>query len=291
MMYIHNYSTFISRPLDDLAVYKREISRHTGLKFRRANKFVLLSLAGACRCVHGQALKTDTAVFLTTENGTMADTETVLEQIYDKHEFPLPYNFINTMSNTAAFYVSQTLEILGRSFTISSQQFSFERGLELLRCDLDAGVVTRALFGGVDEACFSMARFESRFNRPHGEHRLVEGSCWLLIAADSDGALGEIRSLESFNGLTPTAAWVKRGYSNKPLVLSYGILVDPSEKKIIADAAPHGVEFDYISEYGYFDSATACGICGFLDRYANARLVHINKDFHGQYVVLAVEKY
>ncbi len=290
-MYIHNHSTFISRPLDDLAVYKREISRHTDVKFRRANKFVLLSLAGACRCAHGPALPTDTAVYLTTENGNMADTKTVLEQIYDKHEFPLPYSFINTMSNTAAFYVAQTLAILGRNFTISSQQFSFERGLELLRCDLDSGAVTRALVGGVDEACASMARFESRSKRPDGQHRLVEGSCWLLIAADSNGAVGEIRSLESFKGLDQTAAGVKRIDAEKPLVLSYGILVDPAEKEIIASAAPHGVELDYISEYGYFDSATACGVCAFLDRYANSRLVHINKDLRGQFMVVVVEKY
>ena len=290
-MYIHNHATFISRPLDDPAVYKQEISRHTGVKFRRANKFVLLSLVGACQCVHGQAVKPDTAVYLTTENGNLADTEKVLEQIYDKREFPLPFNFINTMSNTAAFYVAQTLELSGRNFTLSSQQLSFERGLELLRCDLAAGVVTRALFGGVDEAYHSEEQFESRFKRPHGEHRLVEGSCWLLVAAERRGAVGEICALESFGGPDQTAAWVGKQNDERPIVLSYGILVEPAEKKIIAAAAPNRVEFDYIREHGYFDSVTACGICAFFDRYAHARLVHVNRDFRGRFMVMVVEKY
>ncbi len=290
-MYIYNHGTFIGQPVDDLAVYKRAISRYSAVKFRRASKFVLLSLAGACRCAHRQALKTDTAVYLTTENGTMAGTETVLEQIFDKHEFPLPYNFINTMSNTAAFYVAQTLEINGRNFTLSSQQFSFERGLELLRCDLAAGVVTRALVGGVDEACPSMARFGDRLNRPLGEQRQVEGSCWLLMGADSRGAVGEIHALESFDGLNRTAGWLKKQKFKQPAVLSYGILVEPAEKKIVAAAVPQGVEFDPISQLGYFDSITAGGICAFLDRWADARLVHVNKDLRGRFMVVVGEKY
>ncbi|MEJ2285415.1 MAG: hypothetical protein P8X85_17695, partial [Desulfobacterales bacterium] len=85
-MYIHNYSKFVSPPVDDIKVYKQEISRYTALKFRRTNKFVLLSLVGASQCVHRQTIRTDTAVYLTTENGNLGATETVLDQIYYKHE-------------------------------------------------------------------------------------------------------------------------------------------------------------------------------------------------------------
>ena len=95
-MFIHSCSRFISPAVNDTKVYKQEISKYIALKFRRANKFVLLSLVGACQCAHGQAVKTDTAVYLTTENGTLGDTETVLDQLYYQHEFPMPYNFINT---------------------------------------------------------------------------------------------------------------------------------------------------------------------------------------------------
>ena len=83
-MYIHNYSMFVSPPADDIKIYKQEISRYTDLKFRRATKFVLLTLAGACQCAHGQAIQTDAAVYLTTENGNLGDAETVLDQIYQR---------------------------------------------------------------------------------------------------------------------------------------------------------------------------------------------------------------
>jgi len=290
-MYIHNYSKFVSPPVDDIIVYKREITRYTALNFRRANKFVLLSLVGACQCVNRQAIRTDTAVYLTTENGNLGDTETVLDQIYYKHEFPMPYNFINTMSNTASFYVAQSFGILGRNFTCSSKQLSFERGLELLRSDLTAGIVEEALFGGVDEACFSQSQFEARFKRPQSDFQMVDGSCWLWIKAHSSGALGEISSLESFGGLTQTADWLKQLRVKRPLILSCGMLIDPGQKKVLVQAVPLEAEFDYINQYGYFDSATACGVTGFLERYNDATLVHINQDFRGQFVVLVVEKY
>ena len=289
-MYIHSYSKFVSPPVDDTTIYKQEISRYTKLKFRRANKFVLLSLVGACQCAHGQAVKTNTAVYLTTENGTLGDTETVLDQLYHKHEFPMPYNFINTMSNTASFYVAQNFDILGRNLTFTSKQLSFERGLELLRSDLVAGVVKEALFGGVDEVSFSKSQFETKFNRPYRDYEMIEGSCWLLIKADNSGALGEIAAIESFGSLNQTAQWLKHQPFKRPVILSFGMLIDSGQKASLSQAVLHEGEFNYISEYGYFDSVTACGISGFLERYEDACLVNINADFRGQFVILVVEK-
>jgi len=290
-MYIHSCSRFISPAVDDIKVYKQEISKYTALKFRRANKFVLLSLVGACQCAHMQRFETDTAVYLTTENGTMGDTETVLDQIYHKHEFPMPYNFISTMSNTASFYVAQSFDLLGRNLTVSSKQLSFERGLELLRSDLVAGVVKEALLGAVDEVCFSKSQFEAKFNRPYDDFQIVEGSCWLLIKAEKSGALGEITAIESFGSLSQTADWLKHLSVKRPLILSCGMLIDPGQKESLVQAVPLQAEFDYINECGYFDSATACGVTGFLKQYDDAILVHINQDFRGQFAVLVVEKY
>jgi len=290
-MYIHGYSKFVSPPVDDTTIYKQEISRYTKLRFRRANKFVLLALVGACQCAHGQAVRTNTAVYLTTENGNMGDTEAVLDQLYHKHEFPMPYNFISTMSNTASFYVAQSFDILGRNLTFSSKQLSFERGLELLRSDLVAGVVKEALFGGVDEVSFSKSQFETKFNRLYRDYEMIEGSCWLLIKADNSDALGEIAAIESFGSLNQTARWLKRQRFKRPVILSYGMLIDSGQKASLGQAVLHESEFNYISEYGYFDSITACGISGFLARYEDACLVNINADFRGQFVILVVEKY
>lgn len=290
-MYIHHYSQFIGPPQDEPGFYKKEIGRYTKLKFRRASKFVLLSLAGVCHCAHRQVIEKDTAIYLTTENGNLGDTETVLEQIFHRHEFPLPYNFINTMSNTAPFYIAQNLGILGRNLTVSSRQLSFERGLELLSCDLNSGVVQNALIGGVDEVCFSASQFESRYQRPYHEFTMIEGSCWLLVKAESRNALGRISAIESFVSLNRVKDWLKNQHFSRKPVLSFGLLVESRQKEAFQQVVPQGIRFDYISEYGYFDSATACGVSGFLKHYRDSCLIHINRDFRGYYMVLVVEKY
>ena len=290
-MYIHGHSAFISSAIDDIKFYKQEISRYTDLKFRRASKFVLLSLLGARQCAHGHNVRTDTGVYLATENGNLGDTETVLDQLYNRSEFPMPYNFINTMSNTASFCVAQSFDIVGRNFTLSSKQLAFERSLELLSCDLATGVVTEALFGGVDEACFSQVQFEAKFHRAYGDYKMVEGSCWLLVKAQKDGAIGAITAIKSFSSLSQIGEWLQHQKFERPAIAAYGLLIDQDEKELIGRTVPHETEFDYIHEYGYFDTASACGVTGFLSRWENACLVHVNKDFRGQYVVVVVEKY
>ena len=80
---------------------------------------------------------------------------TVLDEIYAAHSLPKPFGFINTMSNTAAFYLAQNLGTRGRNITVSSQRLSFERGLDLLAADFAAGAERSALIGGVDEASLS----------------------------------------------------------------------------------------------------------------------------------------
>lgn len=291
MMYIHGHGSFVGPPVDDVKAIKAEVSRHTQIHFRRANRFVLISLAGVCRCIQGRVLEKQTAVYLTTENGNLGDTETVLHQIYHKHEFPMPYNFINTMSNTASFYVAQSLGLSGRNITFSSKQLPFERGLELLRCDLLSGVVQTALVGGADEACFSKAQFETKFHRSYEAYTMVEGSSWMLIKAASDGALGEIRALAGFDDMDQTVDWMKRQELPGPVSVAFGILPDEAERRAVLQQLPVARQFDYISEQGYFDSASAHGVTAFLERSEAGCLVHVNKDFRGQFAVLVVQKY
>lgn len=290
-MHIHNYGSFVGRPVHEMKYYKEDVSRYTKLHFRRANRFVLLSLAGACRCAHQQGIGKSTAVYLTTENGNLGDTETVLHQIFHMRQFPMPYNFINTMSNTASFYVAQSLDLLGRNVTFSSKLLSFERGLELLRCDMQMGAVEEALIGGVDEASFSKEQFEAKFNRPYDDYNMVEGSCWLLIRERAEGALGRISAFASFDGLDGAVAWLEGTSFDRPVKVAHGILVTAEEKAAVSRALPEATPFDHISEKGYFDSAAACAATTFMEQSASATLIHINKDTRGNYALLRVEKY
>jgi hypothetical protein len=222
-MFIHDVSAYVGAPAE-VSVLKEELRRHTDVYFRRVSKFVLLALIGANACMAGRQPDMDTAVYLTTENGNLADTDTVLSQLYQRHALPLPFNFINTMANTASFYIAQGLGLFGRNLCVSSQNLSFERGLELLKTDMDMGYVRRALIGLVDEAAASAFHFEAS---PDGDGALVNGidrSCWLHIAAESDGALGEVTAVRSFKAQADALAWLENIPESPPpeTVIAWG---------------------------------------------------------------------
>jgi hypothetical protein len=285
-MYVRSTAVLFGDPADNLKVLETEVKQKTGLYFRRVNRFILLALAGAHQCLADHAPAPDTAVCLTTENGTVGDTEITLGQLFHDRSYPKPYNFINTMSNTAAFYIAQSLKLQSRNITLSALQFAFERGLELVRTDLRRGAAENALVGGVDEAVFSEENLQSRF----GE-RLVDGSAWIYLSRDKAGATGEVRDIQSFSQMPAAMAWLQDQELPAPPVLAFGLRVSAREQRQWLSICNEAETFDYIKSYGYFDSAPACGICGFFQRYRSKTLVHVSKDAAGRYVLVVALVY
>ncbi len=285
-MFVRGASIFLRKPDDSLKNLEAGVKAQTGVRFRRVNRFILLALAGAHQCAAGGSVSPEAGVFLTTENGTVGDTEKVLGQLFRDRSYPMPYNFINTMSNTASFYISQSLNLTGRNFTLSSKDFSFERGLELLRTDLRTGVLKDALIGGVDEAVFSETRLQSRFG-----DRLTDGSAWLHVTGDRAGAIGEIVDIRSFPSMDAAMEWTADSGLSDQTVVSFSALIEPEERNAWTEAGKFNSVFDYVGEYGYFDSAVACGVCAFFQRFNGAGLLSVNKDIFGHCALLYARVY
>ncbi|HVO64966.1 MAG TPA: beta-ketoacyl synthase N-terminal-like domain-containing protein [Syntrophales bacterium] len=285
-IFIHSASAFIGTANEDINQLKKELIRYTPDNFRRVNRFILLTLLGARQCVHEQYLDPYTAVYLTTEHGNLGETAQVLDEIYLAHALPKPFGFINTMSNTAAFYLAQNLGIRGRNITVSSQHLSFERGMELVRTDFADGAEKSALIGGVDEASLPQEFTEEQIG--HGWRR-IDGSGWLYIKAEKDGAVGTIKAIMSFQDSASCLMWIRE---RAPVdVVSFGALIDDYEAAKLRKALLPAAEFDYLSEYGYSGSSTACGVSLFIRLFQGKILLHINKDWRGHYAVIEVERY
>ena len=291
-MFIHGSSTFISTKEKSIQDLKNELKKYSDQNFRRTNKFILLSMLGVHICLQNKFINEDTSIYLATENGALSDTENVLNQLYQEHKFPMPITFINTMNNTATFYIAKSLEVKGRNITVSSKNFSFERGLEIFQTDLESRIVSNALIGGIDEAAFSKTQFETKFeNVSFEKFNHIDGSAWLYMKPEKDGAIGEILDIKSYKDKKSAIIWFESFSVTGPVILSFGILIDLEEKKKWISYNKHDDEFNYISNFGYFDTATACGVSKFLEKYSRSTLIHINKDHHGKYVFLIVKKY
>jgi hypothetical protein len=290
-MYVHSTSAFICNPAQDNGSLKEDLKKYTDYFFRRVNRFILLSLTGVHRCVHQRKIDQSTAIYLATENGNLGDTENVLHQLYKENSFPKPFNFINTMSNTAAFYVAQSLKTLGRNITVSSKNASFERGLELARVDFMQSHVTEALVGGVDEAVFSREHFITKYEERYHGVRLVDGSSWLYLTARKEGALGEITDIKTFHTSDDAIHWAKSLPLADPSVLSFGILATAEDKDTWKRECPHDGELEYIDSYGFYDTMASFAVGMFFQNFTKSSFIHVNRNIQGKYILLACKRY
>jgi len=284
-MYIHSASTFIAEARTDTNYLKEEIRRYTKENFRRVNKFILLTILGARQCINTHALDADTAIYLTTEHGNLGETADVLDEIYEVNSLPKPFGFINTMSSTAAFYLAQNLGVRGRNITVSSQHLSFERGLELLKVDFAGGVERSALIGGVDEASLSEASLEGCAGR---SWRMIDGSGWLYVTPEREGSSGAVTEIRSFRDGPSCVRWMSEQERSAVDVVAFGARIGDEEAASLRDILQPAAEFDYLREYGYSGSATACGVSMFVKVFQGKTLLHINRDQRGNYAVLEV---
>jgi len=287
-MYIHRASAFTGEANADINLIKEEIRRHTRENFRRVNRFILLSLLGALQCIDRQPLEAATAVYLTTEDGNLGETADVLDEIYTSRTLPRPFGFINTMSNTAAFYLARNLGIRGRNITVSSRHLSFERGLELLKTDFACGAEQSALIGGVDES--SLARMNRE--EPAGRGwRTVDGSGWLYVKSEKEGACAAFTQILSFRDGPSCTRWIRERERSPVDVVSFGAMIGDDEAAAFREILRPAAEFDYLGEYGYSGSATACGVSLFVRLFQAKTLLHLNKDQRGSYAVIELERY
>ena len=287
-MYIHSVSTFTAEGHTDTDYLKEEIRRYTNENFRRVSRFILLALLGARQCINAHTLDGETAIYLTTEHGNLGETADVLDEIYAVSSLPKPYGFINTMSGTAAFYLARNLGIRGRNITMSSQHLSFERGLELLKVDFAGGVATSALIGGVDDASLSRTSMEDHTDRGW---RMVNGSGWFYVRRDRDGACGAFTEIKSFGSGTSCMRWISEKERSSVEMVSFGALIGDEEAAALRKILKPPAEFDYLSDYGYCGSATACGISMFVKLFPGKTLLHINRDQRGNYAVIELAQF
>ncbi len=287
-LYIHSTASFLGNAEADINYLTGELRRLTPDNFRRLSRFILLALLGARRCIEQHSPAEDAAVYLTTELGGIDAVATALDEIYKGHSLPKPFNFINTMSNTATFYLARNLGIRGRSITVSSRDLSFERGLELLKLDFTMGTVKSALLGSVDETLLSQRTREE--HTPRGR-RVLDGSAWFYIASEKEGACGAFTGIRSFSDGAACRRWFKKGERGATDVLAFGALISDDESATWRETLRPAAEFDYLHEQGYSGAAAACGASLFVKSFPGRTMMHVNRDRHGRHTVLEVESF
>ncbi len=231
-----------------------------------------LALLGALRCVREVApLPATCALYLTSSQGNVGDTVSLLQQIVRDGLEPMPFTFINVSSNMAGHAVAQALGLEGKNSALSRIGGAFDSALELARLDLQAGTVPMALVGVVEQCAWPLV--DQRQRLKVGEDVLLaEQSSWLLLsAAEGDDGLGEFALHRRCSRIEEVpspneARWFAGPQLTTAMKTQLGLPMSP------------------LSEPGYSESIDAHHLVEAIAKGGDGSLCYLNGDGAGGYV-------
>jgi hypothetical protein len=208
MFYIVNTGDYYDEPAPDanqgLPDLKAACAVVCRQRYRRIDRFIQLALIGSGRCTEDRSPAPDSGLYVGSGFGTLADTINVHEQIIRDHAVPRPADFVNTLSNSAGYYVANNLQLDGPNIAVSRGDASFEAALAMACADLEYHTISEALVGSVDECSVPAAQQAQRMSLA-ADTAIAEGSHWLTLARDKPdrplGILEELRTLYDNNEL------------------------------------------------------------------------------------------
>jgi hypothetical protein len=140
----------------------------------------------------------------------------------------------------------------------------------------------------VDESLFSRLALQEQIDRGW---RIIDGSAWLYVKPAKEGACGAFTGIRSFRDGHSCLDWIRERKRTPTDVISFGALIGSDEAASWREALRPAAEFDYLRDYGYSSSATACGISMFIGLFQGRTLLHMNRDQRGHYAVIEIERY
>lgn len=180
-------------PEQGLANLKAAASEVCRDRFRRIDRFTQLALIGSARCVEGVELEAQTGLYIGSRFASLGNTTSVHEKMVSAGVVPKPASFINTLSNSAGYFVARNLGLGDRNLFVSRGDASIVAALQLAAMDVATGAVSQALVGSVDEAVLPLAHQRFRLGL-EPDTVMGEGSHWLLVAP-SDSATNSLATI------------------------------------------------------------------------------------------------
>ncbi len=160
-------------------------------RYRRIDRFTELCLLGAARCRQHSTVELDarTGIYLGSGFAGIANTVEVQQQVFRDGQLPRPAGFINTLSNSAGYYVARSLGLQSQNFFLSRGSASLVAVLQMAAMDIRLGVVSQAMVGVVDESDRRLDWHRHRQGLAE-DAVLAEGSHWFLLAPPDENGPG-----------------------------------------------------------------------------------------------------
>jgi len=167
-MYIYSFSNHIEVVEEALSNKKEHLKK----RVNRADNFVNLTLLGVEKCLKEISLKSNTNLYIASNDGNINSTIKILDAIFRKNRLPMPFNFLNSVNASILFFVAKNFGIEGKGIFVDK----FESALVQAYVDVKNGKTV--LLGEVNEAIADLKLHKIKF---HTEI-IKENSSWLLLS-------------------------------------------------------------------------------------------------------------
>lgn len=254
--------------LPDLRASVTALSRE---RFRRIDRFTQLCLLGSALCVedaHGRHLHIDdkTGLFIGSRFAALANTVEVHRKMMTQGQIPRPAQFINTLSNSAGFYVAKNLQLTGKNIFVSRADASWEATLQCLQIEFMSGVIQQALTGIVDEGVLPLDEQRKRLG-VEKETAIGEGSHWFLIRSSQDAdeqacsPLATITHVESFYDQVSVKAWIESQFTQPGNTV---IVSNSQQSALLNTLSPNKQHSRFTLKSHYYPAQTAGAVSDFI---------------------------
>ncbi|WP_165311793.1 hypothetical protein [Vibrio ziniensis] len=187
MMYIHQVSSYYVHR-DPSVDIKQECKKVASDYIRRTDRFIQMGILGVSNI---KELSSDTALYLVSGQGDLSVFSRSCEQRYIDKTPPKPVDFINSLSNTAGFYISKYLGLDSANLNLSHQGFVVENAMKLSSAKLRLGYESQILLGGIDELpCETIS--PHHYLGLNDNIVIGEGANWLLLSQDKNNASAQV---------------------------------------------------------------------------------------------------
>jgi hypothetical protein len=238
---------------------------------RRAGRMTRMASVGASACLQryprAQIPSDRLGLFHGSALGNLRETHEVFRQVVGQpEELPSPIKFSCSLSTASAFFAAQVTQARGPNLLVSQGDFSFEGALLAARSSGELGEVDFALVGATDRTSGNRDEHIAVLGYST-ETRLGEGSGWLLLGRDVDGARGELAHVEL---LPRGGSWVSAVEQRirelrpveEPLWVMPGLRVDAEQAEFLIQRFPGARLQSYLGRTGIYPTAAACGLAG-----------------------------
>jgi hypothetical protein len=270
---------------------KRQLQTAWNKRFRRVNHFIELALIGAKSCLDSSRLpiQNDCAIYLASEQGNVADVARITETLFKRLESPMPLEFLNVTNNMAGFYLAQALGLRSSNLTIAHRTFPFETALDIAMFDIAIArkADQRALVGGVEECAYPLEQHRRRMGLA-ADTPLAEGSSWLYIGGDAQGALARCAWVKFFPDRSSLLTYLEDQCLPSSTYLAGGYGMDASRLEGLASALSIENRYNCRDVVPYHDSHCAYTIAAFIAEHSGACLVHVNRDAQDRYAAVRI---